>query len=875
MEHLILPIDPLDSDLEIPFVATVYDGGSFLTYPARRRLPWPLSYDQDGLIPNDLYLSLPFMPTSDQEAFFQTWLFFGLLQVFMKDEFDAEHYKESLDGRIRITTARLFQNMRRMWVKQVEQSSKDKVVQFRTVVNCLNLIAQVLRGCNDDFDWRIKLSIASLCEVFSATVTLAYASLGVKQPTVHIPNHLGLHLFEQNRKERMLSAGWCSNDIAIAAERFSSVQTLYFLSRMKKLDAQRDHHGYQDNMCKWNQIKKDQYQTLHVSQTCHCADIILPLHEIELCLSRHRLPLLKLKSVLGDPHELQIEIVEYSGNEKYVAISHVWAYGLGNPIANALPRCQVTHLRKMMGGLRSTAMDESNRNAQGKIQTSENYTQFPLESGADSNIYLWIDTLCCPVGPAESKARAIELLEYTYQKASYVLVLDGGLVVCNYTEIPVYEAIARIFTSAWLQRLWTLQEGVLAGDRLWFQFQDRPVNLKALMHTPFVHEITIQSFRTDMVAQYRIMSMSFLQDEKLCGVELSHGNVGNDLLALDRALRHRSVTVEADEALCICTLLQLPAQDVVRFPEDPEARMSQVWRLIALKYHGVPQRVLLLSLPRLQKKGFRWAPRTLLKEAHGGLLKHSTGVKRSYMWQDPNLGTITESGLLVKWPGFKLDAKDYHDLPVRNPWKGLPRLRESRILFRSDDGTRYQFGSKEHTTGDPAYKHAEGAFPLLDIIQRGNCYLILADGSLFKTKDFTKGIGILGNVIGSSIDGRVLDFEEAEQVLLFKTSEKECFILDTAERVTHQLRAEALTTKLAAMDTDTGTKEYEAVLEPFRQRLDEVCAEEAKNELLTKAIYEVYNGAIADRTLRVLVRDWYCHDIVGKNLDAEQQWYVD
>ncbi|MCJ1431097.1 hypothetical protein MMC27_000447 [Xylographa pallens] len=791
------------------------------------------------------------------------------------DGFDADHYKEPVGDRIRITTAKLFENMRRMWVKQVQQSSTDKVAQFRTVVNCLNLIAQVLHACNDDFDWRIKLSIASLCEVFSATVTLAYASLGVKKLTMHIPTHLGLHLFEQNRKERMLSAGWCSNDIAIAAERFSSVQTLYFLSRMRKLDAQRDHHGCRHDMCKWNQISKDEYQTLHVSQTCHCPDITPPVHELELCLSSHRLPLLKLKNIHGDLHKLQIEVVEYSGKERYVAISHVWAYGLGNPITNGLPRCQVAHLGELIIRLHSTATDEASQNSEGKMQMSENHTQVLLESVADAGIYLWIDTLCCPVSPPESKALAMELLAYTYEKASYVLVLDGGLAVCDYEEIPVYEAVARIFTLAWLQRLWTLQEGVLAQDRLWFQFKDRPVNLKALMYAPFEHNITIQSFLVDMAAQYRIMSMSFLQDEKLREVTSSRANIGNDLLALERALRHRSVTVEADEALCICTLLRLPAQDIVRLPAEVEARMSEVWRLIALKYHGIPQRILFLSFPRLQKKGFRWAPRTLLKEAHGGLFKHGTNVTRSYLWQDPNLADITESGLLVKWPGFKLDAKEYHDLPIRNPWSALPRLEEYRIIFKSEDGTRYQFGSKEHTTGDSAYKHAEGAFPLHDIIQRGNCYLILADDSLFKKEGLTKELGILGNVTGSNIDGRILNFEAAEQVVVFNTSERDCIILDTAERVAHQLRAEPLTAKLAAMDADTGTKEYEAVLQLFKERLDEVCAEEAESELLREAFDKAYDGAIAYRSLRVLVRDWFHHDIVGKSLSAEQQWCVD
>ncbi|MCJ1401535.1 hypothetical protein MMC11_004751 [Xylographa trunciseda] len=637
------------------------------------------------------------MSTSNQQSFFQTWLFFGLLQVFMKEDFNAEDYKISVEGQVCITTAQLVANMQGMWVKQVQLSSKDKSVQFRTVVTCLRLIAQVLRRCNDDFDWRIKLSIASVCEVFSASVALAYKSLGIKQPEINSPQELGLHLFEDARKARMMSAGWCSNDIAIAAERFSSVQMLYFLSRMKKLDTQRDHDGCRDDM----------------------------------------------------------------------------------------------------------------------------------------------------FSPAESKALAIELLEYTYQKASYVLVLDGGIVVCDYTEIPVYEALARIFTSAWLQRVWTLQEGVLAQDRLWFQFKDQPVNLKALMYTRFVRNITIQSFLNDTVAQYRIMCMSFLQDKKLSETTPNYANMGGDLLALDRALRHRSVTVDADEAICICTLLQLSAQDIARLPAEVEARMSEVWRL-------VPENT------TVYRSEFSFSA--------------SLGLRRKDL--DPKLGAVTEFGLLVKWPGFKLNPKDFNDLPVRNPWKALPRLRESRVMFKSEDGTRYQFSSKEHTTGNPTYKHAEGTFPLHEIIERGNCYLILAEDGLFDKENF-KGLGILGNVTSSSNDGRILYFEAAEQVLVFTTSEKERLILDTAERLAHQLRREPLTAKLAAMDADIGTKEHEAVLELFRKRLDEACAEEDKSELLREAFDTVYCGTVTDPILRVLVRDWFYHEIVGTSLSAEQQWCVD
>ena len=106
---------------------------------------------------------------------------------------------------------------------------------------------------------------------------------------------------------------------------------------MKKLDPHRDHGGCQDDMYKWNQISKDEYKTLHVEQECPCNDISVVLSDLENSLLKGRLPLLKLENVGGRLDELDIQVVEYSGKERYVAISHVWAYGLGNPLTNALP----------------------------------------------------------------------------------------------------------------------------------------------------------------------------------------------------------------------------------------------------------------------------------------------------------------------------------------------------------------------------------------------------------------------------------------------------------------------------------------------------------------------------------------------------------
>lgn len=95
-------------------------------------------------------------------------------------------------------------------------------------------------------------------------------------------------------------------------------------------------------------------------------------------------------------------------------------------------------------------------------------------------------------------------MEDTYRQPLDVLVIDKGITACDTSDIPVYEAWAQISSSAWLQRVWTLQGGVLAADRFWFQFGDRAVNLKSLtvIHDPTRFRIVTWLFADDIMRQY-------------------------------------------------------------------------------------------------------------------------------------------------------------------------------------------------------------------------------------------------------------------------------------------------------------------------------------------------------------------------------------
>ncbi|KAK9793520.1 hypothetical protein SCARD494_06104 [Seiridium cardinale] len=125
---------------------------------------------------------------------------------------------------------------------------------------------------------------------------------------------------------------------------------------------------------------------------------------------------------------------------RYVAISHVWRGGLGNPSMNSLPACQL-----------------------GRIQDLVNR----LYGSRDSPVPLWIDTLCVPLPPGNRRL-AIQNMKAVYQNADKVLVLDTFL-ESSKLSANATENLMRIHSSSWMQRLWTFQEGILAQS-LYFQF---------------------------------------------------------------------------------------------------------------------------------------------------------------------------------------------------------------------------------------------------------------------------------------------------------------------------------------------------------------------------------------------------------------------
>jgi hypothetical protein len=71
-----------------------------------------------------------------------------------------------------------------------------------------------------------------------------------------------------------------------------------------------------------------------------------------------------------------------------------WADGLGNSRGNAVPACQLSYVLERVSALRSSTATFAD----------------PVTKARDAEgrpLLIWLDTLCCPVQPAEGRSLAL------------------------------------------------------------------------------------------------------------------------------------------------------------------------------------------------------------------------------------------------------------------------------------------------------------------------------------------------------------------------------------------------------------------------------------------------------------------------------------
>ncbi|KAL4781520.1 hypothetical protein BJX76DRAFT_359809 [Aspergillus varians] len=377
-------------------------------------------------------------------------------------------------------------------------------------------------------------------------------------------------------KEDMASKGWCPFTVNVLS---GTVKMLAYASVCEPVirESSTGHQQCSRRACVVNNISDPgKYEPRHVVAMCGCPKLSVGPEVIDLLL-KSQVPVIKRNQ--GTPD--QTLSAADAASATYVAISHVWADGLGSTAEVGIPSCQIDRLSTMV--------------------------QKIVPKGA-----FWIDSLCVPERK-DMRKRAIGLMAQTYRDAAAVLVLDSA-VLSTSLSMPRELKLLRILSSGWMQRLWTLQEGILAKEVL-FAFADGQATLAELipsgedLFTGVASDLASEVFRLQKYKE-RVLTIS----------------------DVSRALRWRTTSKTEDETLAISGLLNVDAFTLAGL--YPEKRMST----FLLGVRQLPYNLIFLPGPKLNEPAFRWAPKSFMRAMETSL---SFGLGEV---------TCTPTGLLAEYP---------------------------------------------------------------------------------------------------------------------------------------------------------------------------------------------------------------------------------
>ena len=480
--------------MEVPLYSEMaYDFGTFDGFPARC-----------GLIDNGRLL-LEGLSSQECAAFLQSWLYFGLLAVFYRRRFEIDSLACASQDH---STHRVvcIEPVLKGWTRKLKRkysllSGAEKITAFEKLSRSLEIAAKNIdefEHCSALADQPFSAVVLSVRVLIATMIlswikdvgeitkyrrygTLTLDDMGdssttlphklydiVPAPAGPCSERISTKLLEFEMRQK----GWCPHQIYQICSSFDYA-TVYSHSLLnRKVQGQMNdmHQACDRQKCRGNH-SDNMKATQHISSQCSCGLIGIVEHELLTIVRKGDIPLVSIHEA---PHGcLELRLQPATVSSQYIAISHVWSHGLGNPTANALPQCQLTmlmryltrlpHLRKSWGAHLNYGRIEIDEAGADRIIFPETRKSSPL---------FWMDTFCIPLSEhQDEKTQAIEKMAAIYSRAAQTLVLDRELQGLSIGASQLGELLISLSWCSWMTRAWTLQEGSLS-PMCYFQFAD-------------------------------------------------------------------------------------------------------------------------------------------------------------------------------------------------------------------------------------------------------------------------------------------------------------------------------------------------------------------------------------------------------------------
>lgn len=630
-------------------------------------------------------------------ALLQTWLYFGTLHEVLSIgglDVNMQSFVETVDDESVVTSRPL-----RGYLDQLAQYAEtmaEEEYQRRQerVRDCLRVISHVLDLHWDPMfssrRWSI-LPCLPLDVVMSIQILLETLkdTLGRIWPVTANPSPLEKAYTRRTvnpLRSRLLERGWCPNETKLLFDGLDHTG-MHLASLLRRPFAQGlSHEMCNDDECLALQTSESDYQTVHVDDCpggMSCTNVVIDQSKISTILRMGGIPIIYVSIIPEDGSAPKVRVLDFNSNQvNYIAYSHVWAHGLGNPQENALPSCQVLRLKYLSAALNRSRVREP---------------------------AFWIDTLCIPVAQEYKMFRkvAIGRLATTFREASHVIVLDADL---QRTSIDgsATELATRVMCSGWIRRLWTLQEAVMSSEqeaaakvnnatKVNIQFLEGTMQLNEILRGRHIkaryHADTAIVNITNAFPQFRTRDRTF--------------NV------LVHSLRYRTTSRKEDEAICLASILGLNQYEMSQILNEgsAEARMQKLYTLIA----HIPASILFNCFRKLVHEGaFRWAPASLL--------------------------SVPSSRSNFKGPSARCDARGLHVQFAGLVIKGIPTYGPEPYDYSKNWMVR-EFPIGSYYIGDPAEATPRGRITI-ELTELGESekspYSAFADGLHWMTQRSTR-----------------------------------------------------------------------------------------------------------------------------------------
>jgi hypothetical protein len=360
-----------------------------------------------------------------------------------------------------------------------------------------------------------------------------------------------------------------------------------------------------------------------------------PLEDVTSILRRGEIPVIAMSSATESLNSLlDIRVIEYKPGIRYVALSHVWADGLGNPKANTIGLCQFFRIRAMAAAILGI---------------------FEGSGEEPDQVCFWIDTLLVPVPSHDREAHqnAMVRMRDVYKNATAVLVIDEELAQHNLPDSPK-ELFARVVRSSWDTRLWTFQEAALARN-LFVVFRNgisSELRTTARAWTSGGAEFASTS-AAEAFHWYGSLDIGWFLPVDVLDLLMQHGQWTAAQTAeygpyfdkfnyVWKGLLWRGVTKAIDECACVGGLLDLDMAALLAVPED------QRWKRLLHMQGRFSSDIIFQDQRRVDEDGMRWAPVTLMEKARAFDLGRRGGD-----------ALVSDEGLLSTWPGVVLEKNRF------------------------------------------------------------------------------------------------------------------------------------------------------------------------------------------------------------------------